>query len=99
MRAKINTQKIVKGIDAGLYLLNRNLRILWANKIIFNWFSFKEKDLCRKHCYKIFKQSRRICKVCCIPEVFKTSQTKKTVITYPTKERGKTLFSISCQPD
>ena len=98
MRAKIDTQKIVKGIDAGLYLLNRNLRILWANKIIFNWFSFKEKDLCRKHCYKIFKQSRHICKVCCIPEVFKTGQTKKIVIAYPTKEGKKHYFQLVASP-
>lgn len=95
---KIDSWKIIKGIDAGLCLLDKDLRILWANRILSEWFSLKNRDLCRKHCYRIFSHREHICKGCPIPEVFKTASTHKLVRTYITQNGQKRYYQLIVSP-
>lgn len=73
VNGKINSHDIVKGIGAGLCLLDRHFRILWVNKYHADWFGEPEK-ICGKHCYKIFEHRNHICKGCPTLRVFKTGQ-------------------------
>lgn len=96
--SKINSQEILKGIGAGLYLLDKNLCLLWANRIISDWFSFKDRDLCRKHCYRIFRHREHFCRGCLVRKVFSRGRTYKLVRTYITKEGQKRYFQLIVSP-
>lgn len=71
VNAKINSHDIIKGVGAGLCLLDRNFRILWVNRVQADWFGTLQ-NICGKHCYKVFEHRNHICKGCPTLKAFKT---------------------------
>lgn len=69
----LNYQDIVKGVGAGLSLLDKNFHILWVNKHQAEWFGVPQ-EICGKHCYKIFEHREHVCRGCPTLKVFKTGE-------------------------
>jgi len=76
VEGKINSLDIIKGIGAGLSLLDKNLKIVWVNKFQAEWFG-KLKDIHGKHCYKVFERRDRPCRGCPALKVFKTGKVQR----------------------
>ncbi len=68
---KVNSQDIIKGIGAGLCLLDSNFHIIWLNKTQSDWFG-APGEIRGKYCYKIFEHRSHICHGCPSLKVFKT---------------------------
>jgi len=75
---KINSLDIIKGIGAGLCLLDKNLRIVWVNKCQAEWFGELD-DIRGKHCYKLFEHRNHPCRGCPALKVFKDGKVHKAV--------------------
>ena len=97
VNGKVHTQDIIKGIGAGLCLLDRNFRIVWMNKIFLNWVGIPQ-EIYGRHCYKIFEHRNRICPGCPTQEVFKTGNIHKAKRTGFTKDGQRHYFQLTVSP-
>jgi PAS domain S-box-containing protein len=94
---RVNSYDLIKGIGAGLCLLDKDFRILWVNKIQSNWFGAKE-DICGRHCYKMFEHRNHICRGCPTLKVFKTGKTNTANRIGFTKEGKKRYYQLTVSP-
>jgi len=60
-------ENMAASMDAGLTLIGRDYRILWANQLLKQ---INGKDLENKLCYSIYDRSNRICPGCGVRKVF-----------------------------
>jgi PAS domain S-box-containing protein len=95
---KVNTHDILKGISAGLCLLNRNFHIIWTNKLQSDWFG-SSQNLYGKHCYEIFQHRSHICPGCPTKKVFNTGvvQVAKSATGF-TKDGQKRYYQLTVSP-
>jgi PAS domain S-box-containing protein len=95
---KLNKVDIIKGISAGLCLLDRDFRIIWVNQHQSDWFGLP-KDILGKHCYKIFQHRPRVCPGCPTCKVFKTGVTQiaKSARGF-TKEGQRRYYQLTVSP-
>lgn len=94
---KVHTQDILKGIGAGLCLLDRNFRIVWINKFQSEWFGTPQ-DICGKYCYRTFQHRNCICPKCPTYKVFKTGNIHKANQTGFTKDGQKHYYQLTVSP-
>ena len=95
---KVQTQDIIKGIGAGLCLVDRDFRIVWINKIQASWFTNNPKEFLNQHCYKIFEHRNHICPGCPTQEVFKTGNIHKANKIGFTKDSQKHYYRLTVSP-
>jgi PAS domain S-box-containing protein len=60
-------ENMAANIDAGLTLIGRDYRVLWANKLMKKIYG---NDLENKFCYSIYNKSNQICQDCGVKKVF-----------------------------
>jgi len=60
---------ITNSLSAGLSILDRDFKIVWANKFIQDWFG-PLHELKGRHCYEIYEKRKRICFGCPTAKVF-----------------------------
>jgi len=65
-------EMVTKNIDAGLTVISKDYRILWANNVITKVFG----SVSGKKCYSVFYQRNSICPECGAKEVFETGKSK-----------------------
>ena len=65
-------EKMAANIDAGLTIISRDYRILWANQLLKQ---LNGNDLENKLCYSIFNKSNQICQDCGVRKVFENGAT------------------------
>jgi len=102
VRAKKNSKgidfkHIIKGVGAGLSLLDRNLRIVWVNKIQSVWFG-KAGDLRGKNCYRMFERRKHICRGCPTVKVFKDGQIHAARRIGFTADGSKRYYQLTVSP-
>lgn len=94
---KIRYQDIVKGIGAGLCLLDKDFRIIWINKYESDWFG-TSREICGKYCYRIFQHSNHICRGCPALKVFKTAKIHQANRIAITKDGQKRYYQLTVSP-
>ena len=94
---KINSGDIVKGIGAGLCLLDTNFHIIWLNKLQADWFGAPQQ-ICGKYCYKIFEHRRHICRGCPTIKVFKTGTVHTAKRIGYTKDGQRRNYQLTVSP-
>ena len=60
-------ENMATSMDAGLTLISRDYRVLWANQLLKQ---ANGNELENKHCYSIYDQSDRICPDCGVRKIF-----------------------------
>jgi len=65
-------ENMATSMDAGLTLISRDYRVLWANQLLKQ---ISGNDLENKHCYSIYDQSDKICPDCGVRKVFEKGVT------------------------
>jgi PAS domain S-box-containing protein len=60
-------ENMATSMDAGLTLISRDYRVLWANQLLKQ---VSGNDLENKHCYSIYDQSDKVCPDCGVRKVF-----------------------------
>lgn len=93
----VDFKDIVKGVGAGLSLLDRNLRIIWVNKIQSAWFG-KIGNIRGKNCFKIFERRNHICRGCPTVKVFKDGQIHTARRIGFTTEGNKRYYQLTVSP-
>jgi PAS domain S-box-containing protein len=93
----VQSQDIIKGVGAGLCLVDRNFRIIWINKYQAEWFGVPEK-ICGRHCYKTFEHRKHICHGCPTLKVFKTGQVHTARRIGFTKDGQKRCYQLTVSP-
>jgi PAS domain S-box-containing protein len=97
VNGKIKSLDIIKGIGAGLCLLDRNLRIVWVNRRQSEWFG----DSCQiygRHCYRIFEKREHACRGCPTLKVFKTGNIHKANRIGITRDGKKHYYHLTVSP-
>lgn len=98
VRPKVSHSDIIKGIGAGLCLLDRDFRIIWINKYQSDWFGLPQ-DIYGKYCYKIFQHRPHVCPGCPTHKVFKSGdvQIARSARGY-TKDGQKHYYQLTVSP-
>ena len=84
-----NAEKVTQNIGAGLCLIAKDYRILWANNILENKFGFFEG----KPCYSVFHGRTERCQPCQIQDIFEKRIAKAVYETEGKNKRGQQTFS------
>ncbi len=64
-------EKITENIDAGLGIISRDYRILWANKLLTQVHG---NDIENKLCYTIFNHLDHVCEDCGVKKIFENNE-------------------------
>lgn len=97
LRPKLKSNEIIKGIGAGLCLLDKDFRILWVNKHQSEWFG-PLKEIRGKNCYKIFEHRSHVCRGCPAAKVFKTGKIHQAKRIGITREGKKRYYHLTVSP-
>jgi len=65
-------ENMAANIDAGLTIISKDYRILWANQLLKQ---INGNDLENKLCYSIFNKSNQVCQDCGVRKVFESGAT------------------------
>ncbi len=88
-------RKILDTVDEGFVIVDRNYRILTANRGYCEQVSLPSSEVLGKHCYEVSHQSERPCyeagEECAVQKVFATGETHSALHRHPGKE-GQVLF-------
>lgn len=60
---KRKLENIVDGIGVGLSLIDRQMNVLWINRITKGWFG-KDNDIIGQHCYEVYWNTEKTCDNC-----------------------------------
>ncbi|UUX91539.1 PAS domain S-box protein [Methanoplanus endosymbiosus] len=80
--AALKIRTIFDSIADGMYVIDRDYRVIDANKELYDIFGLKPEDLTGKHCYSVFHDAEEPCEVCAARDVFEkgiTSRVEKSV--------------------
>lgn len=72
---------VLKAAVEGITVLDRDLKILWANQVVESWAG-RLKDLKGMHCYRIFRKEEGICRECPAVRAFGTGKVEKATLFY-----------------
>ena len=90
--------EFAKNTELGLCLLNRDFKIVWANRKQTKWVG-PLKKICGKHCYETFERNPRICKGCPVLVTFQTGKPAHSEPRTAYTKNGKIgYFSVSATP-
>ena len=64
-------EKVTENIDAGLGIISRDYRILWANKLLTQVHG---NDIENKLCYTIFNRLDHVCEDCGVKKIFENNE-------------------------
>jgi putative nucleotidyltransferase with HDIG domain len=73
IKQSIKNLDIVNGIGAGLSLIDKNMKVVWLNKIQSQWFGIPGK-IRGSYCYKTYQHTNAICSDCPVVKSFKTGK-------------------------
>ena len=82
-------EMITQNVGAGLCIISKDYRTLWANKIIKELFG----DVEGKTCYETFNQRTEICPECGVKEIFETGKEKVVHEQKGKDAEGNTIWS------
>ncbi|MEW6357801.1 MAG: GAF domain-containing protein [Planctomycetota bacterium] len=75
-REQENIRNVLTAMGAGLSLIDRNMRVVWANKAVVDWFR-PGVDVTGMRCHELYHGRQDICENCVALNAFKTSQVQR----------------------
>jgi len=73
VRERRKLDDIVQAIGAGLCLMDRERRVLWANRTFAEWFG----DPSERRCHEVFRASSSVCENCSLSRAIETGQAER----------------------
>lgn len=89
---------VIDAIQAGLVIIDREYRILLANKFTRDRVQRTSEEMCGQHCYRLFHDSDGVCSDCPCEITFRTGESAHTLHTGLDKEGGTTFAEITTHP-
>ncbi|GAG83147.1 unnamed protein product, partial [marine sediment metagenome] len=78
-------------VGTALSVINKEMRIVWANKVVTDAFGPPEK-IYGRHCYEIYSRRQKICPNCPTKKVFQTGKSGFRAIQRNFDKNGKTVY-------
>ncbi|NOZ23450.1 MAG: GAF domain-containing protein [Planctomycetes bacterium] len=75
-REQENLTNVLTAMGAGVSLIDRNMRVVWANKAVVDWFR-PGADVTGMHCFELYHGYSTICKGCVALETFDTGEVRR----------------------
>jgi PAS domain S-box-containing protein len=95
-------ENINQAITDGIYLMDRDFRILWVNRQILQQTGYKWEELIGNYCYKVTHHRDTPCEapldVCPVEEIIKTGNPHTVVHTHFNKEGKKFYVEVTAYP-
>jgi PAS domain len=96
---KIESEVVLDCLDFDIFIINKDFKILFANKFFLNRLLLKREEVVGQHCYKISHHLNAPCKPpkdpCPIEKVIKTGKPSIEVHTHLTKDNKKYLVNVT----
>ncbi|OIO37121.1 MAG: hypothetical protein AUJ75_04765 [Candidatus Omnitrophica bacterium CG1_02_49_10] len=73
------SNKLISSMDAGVFLVDRDMRVVWVNSVMKRRFG-RTKNICGRHCFTIYGQSKTICENCPTMKTFGTGDMSQHTI-------------------
>lgn len=93
---------VTEGIEEGIMLLDKDFKIIWANKKIMQTSGFKIGEVIDNYCYKVTHKRQKPCQppydICPITEVLKTQKPVTLNHTHFDKEGNEFYAEVSSYP-
>ena len=97
LREKLKLDQVVSAIGAGLALVDRDMKITWANRQVCEWFR-PDGDVVGRHCYEVYAKRDSVCKGCPAAESFETGELGEFEDAHATADGQFRYFHHSCVP-
>ncbi|MBI4489622.1 MAG: HAMP domain-containing protein [Deltaproteobacteria bacterium] len=88
---------IVSGIGAGLLLLNKELKVLWGNRIATQWFGPLDQLLGKK-CFSALWGEKDVCQNCASTKAMRSGNVEQSEKTVPGSNGHPRCFQITTSP-
>ncbi|MFH1202316.1 MAG: HD domain-containing phosphohydrolase [Candidatus Omnitrophota bacterium] len=100
-KIKTPSKKVINGlvnvIGAGLSLVDRKMRIVWANSCQTDWFGGNGKTIgC--HCYEVYQKRKKVCPRCPTKKVFETGKMQRAIQPGFTTKNEKRTYLLTVVP-
>ena len=89
---------LIDSIQAGFVVLDREYRVVLANKFLRDWTKRSPEELCGQQCFKLFHAKEQPCADCPCALTFRTGETAQTTHTGVDKEGGLTYAELTSYP-
>ena len=73
-KAKSEWETTFDAVTEGIIIIDKNYRIIHANKDAHERIGLEPKDLIGKKCFEAFEQNDKLCEGCCVSETFVTKK-------------------------
>src|SRR3990172_5068246 len=87
----------IDGVQAGFVIIDREHRILLANKFAQDWVNRTAEEMYGQHCYRLFHDCGQVCSDCPSEITFRTGESAHTIHTGLDKEGNTTFPEITTQ--
>lgn len=95
-------EKVLDNVGEEIMLLDRDFKILWANKKVVETYGTDKTDVVGDHCYKLTHKLDHVCQppydICPVEEALKTGQSVTVLHTHFDKEGNKIYAEVSGYP-
>ncbi len=88
---------IVSGIGAGLILLDKDLKVLWGNRVATDWFGPLDQMLGRK-CFSVLWREGNICQDCASTRAIRSGNVEQCEKAIPGGNGHPRFFQITTSP-
>jgi len=99
---KMGSESVLDCLDFDILIINKDFKILFANKSFLNKFLLSRNEVVGEHCYKISHHFDSPCKPpndpCPIKTLIKTGKPSVEVHTHLTKDNQKILVNVTAAP-
>ena len=102
LRSKQSLENIIEGISDSIFLLSRDLRIVWANNAALKETGCSREELIGSFCYKVTHNRNTPCQapldICPVSEMVKTSKPVVKKHTHFDKLGNKKIIEVTAYP-
>jgi len=102
IRSKQSLENIIEGISDSIFLLSRDLRILWANNAAVKETGCRREELIGSFCYKVTHNSNTPCRtpldICPVSEMVRTEKPVVKKHTHFDKHGKKKIIEVTAYP-
>jgi PAS domain S-box-containing protein len=88
---------IVSEIGAGLSMVDKNMKVVWMNKVQSSWFG-ELKDVKGHECFNVYWDANEVCKDCPSKKTFTSGTVEKAFKLYTTSDGKQRWYSITSSP-
>ncbi|MDD2653504.1 MAG: GAF domain-containing protein [Candidatus Omnitrophica bacterium] len=96
-RRNVNSKEILNGLCAGLCIIDKSMKIRWANSQYERWFGSLKDDK-DKHCYEVSQGKNSICSRCPIVKTLKDGKVHRAEKSVVGRNKEKKYYLVIATP-